>query len=97
MTYRKYSDEKCFSFLQHDAFGPRLHRIHAIKESAPASLHGKGRMAELELPDWKYLRSLRLIAVDHQGSMGTGMMSFVDLSFLRHVKGRYWGGKQITR
>lgn len=40
-------------------------------------------MAELELADWKYLRSFRLIAMDpHAG--GT---SFVDLTFRRPNNG----------
>ena len=47
-------------------------------------------MAELELADWKYLRSFRLIAVDpHAG--GT---SFVDLTYRRLNNGgappSYW-------
>ncbi len=63
----------------HDVFGSRLHRMHE-REGLGSS---NSFMAELELADWKTLRSLRLLAVDPQAGP-----TFVDLTFRRATHGK---------
>ncbi|EFJ51718.1 hypothetical protein VOLCADRAFT_87455 [Volvox carteri f. nagariensis] len=79
----------------HGAFGRKLHRLHAgpIAGTGAADDNPRGHMLELEMVDWKYARTVRLLTVDPGPG---GAVGFADFQFIPPRVGNVVAGNHLA-